>query len=152
MSALELVIGVVALGALAGGGAALTWGYINGKPVQLQLVDIGVDAKGNRLYLRADVVGAWEAMKAAAEAAGIQLQVNTAFRTFEAQAVLRALYEAGHGALAAEPGYSPHEAGIAVDLESAGGTNAAFAWLTVNALRFGWKRTVPSEPWHWEYV
>lgn len=27
-----------------------------------------------------------------------------------------------------------------------------FAWLEANARRFGFKRTVTGEPWHWEYV
>jgi LAS superfamily LD-carboxypeptidase LdcB len=122
-------------------------GHLDGHPVMLQLVPIGgcfeLDQAPGFAFLQ---------LQAAAASDGVTLQVNSAFRTFEQQAALRALYDAGKGNLAAQPGYSNHEDGRAVDLESAGGTNAAFHWLTANAAAWGFQRTVSSEPWHWEYV
>ena len=49
------------------------------------------------------------------------------------------------------PGYSRHHYGIAFDISTAGGKNAAYKWLEKNALAFGFIRTVKSETWHWEY-
>ncbi len=50
---------------------------------------------------------------------------------------------------AARPGSSMHEAGIAIDLEDWGAQNAG---QDDRALRAnGWCRTVPSEPWHYEF-
>ena len=64
---------------------------------------------------------------------------------------LYAIYKAG-GDKAALPGWSNHQMGLALDLSTKRGTNEAFHWLTANAYRFKFKRTVASEPWHWEYV
>lgn len=122
-------------------------GHVNGQLVDLVLVTI--DAAGHEL--RADAAAAFGAMRDAAAAAGVALQVNSAFRTFEQQAALYAQYVAGTGNLAAPAGWSNHEGGVAVDVESGSGTNAAFNWLTANASSYRFKRTVVSEPWHWEY-
>lgn len=126
--------------------AAKAWGHVGGKVARIELAPIG-----NGHQLRADAAAAFLKMRAAAAAAGVALVVNSSFRTFEEQQELRLAFEAGHGNLAAEPGFSNHEGGTALDLESAGGTNAAFYWLTTNAARFSWRRTVASEPWHWEF-
>jgi len=48
----------------------------------------------------------------------------------------------------AKPRYSKHECGIAIDLNTKGaGQND---WLTKNASKYGLKRTIPSEAWHFE--
>jgi LAS superfamily LD-carboxypeptidase LdcB len=67
----------------------------------------------------------------------------------------------------APPGYSHHEAGLAVDLgaedaphcdaRSCFRTTAAYKWLRANAGRFGYAMNPirgkrPREPWHWRYV
>lgn len=123
-----------------------TWGYINGTKVRLELASIG----GGK-QLRTDAAAAFIRMREAARVAGVDLHVNSAFRSWAKQAELYALFQAG-GNLAAEPGYSNHQGGVAVDIESANGTNAAYHWLVANAARFGFRRTVASEPWHWEYA
>lgn len=61
----------------------------------------------------------------------------------------------------AQPGKSNHGNGIALDLNTGGypsypGTpflegGKIMKWLTENAHRFGFIRTVKSEAWHWEY-
>lgn len=66
-------------------------------------------------------------------------------------APLQAAYKAGGGNLAARPGYSNHQGGIAVDVGVGGTASAVYRWLAANAGRFGFVRTVKSEPWHWEY-
>jgi hypothetical protein len=124
-------------------------GYVNGVPTKLDLVKI--DAAGHQL--RKDAAAAYMRMRGAAAASSppVTLVVNTAFRDMAFQERLYALYQAGTGNLAAKPGFSNHQGGIAVDIETANGTNPAFVWLNNNAFRFGFKRTVASEPWHWEF-
>ncbi len=90
-------------------------------------------------------------MHAAARAAGINLHVNSAFRSMEEQRALYQKYLNGTGNLAAKPGYSNHQGGIAVDINVGGTGTSTYKWLANNASRFGFVRTVPSEPWHWEY-
>jgi LAS superfamily LD-carboxypeptidase LdcB len=99
----------------------------------------------------ADVQPDAERMRGAAAAVGVTLVVNSAWRTNEQQAAEREKYLAGKGPVAAPVGWSRHEEGRALDIESAGGTNASYVWLLENAARFGFKATVPSEPWHWEH-
>lgn len=82
------------------------------------------------------------------------LTVNSGGRTFQEQQVAYQKYLNG-GPLAAKPGTSLHESGIAVDI---GGpiTNSGssqHAWLRQNAAQFGWYWVGQryGEPWHWEY-
>lgn len=49
--------------------------------------------------------------------------------------------------LAAKPGTSPHEAGIALDMNQA---SAAHKWLLEHGASYGWKRPMSYEPWHWQ--
>ena len=104
---------------------------IDGKPVE---------KKTAAAYLR---------MRAAAERDGVYISIVSGFRTYEEQAHLRRLYEQGRGNLAAQPGYSNHQDGRAVDLNTA--DPGVYRWLTRHAGAYGFKRTVPSEDWHWEY-
>ena len=109
-------------------------------------------------WLRADAAASYLRMIAAGMPTG---GVAAAGRTWAQQAVLYALYRAGRGNLAAKPGTSLHESGIALDMTR--GTPAQ-RWMTVGgdpwkvtptgsirANEYGWSRTVPSEPWHFSY-
>jgi len=118
-------------------------GYLRGVAFNLELAGIG-----NGYSLRPDAASAWLAMASAASADGVTFDINSAFRTHEQQVALQTT-RAGY---AAPVDYSPHQRGIAVDVETAGGSNAAFAWLNTNASMYGFARTVASEPWHWEYT
>lgn len=123
-------------------------GYVGGQPVELDLRSIG---DGHQL--RADAASAFNLMRAAARAAGVDLIVNESFRTMEQQQSFWSKFQAG-GSLAAKPGYSNHQGGIALDIDlndDAGKPRPAASWLPANASRFGFRRTVKSEPWHWEY-
>jgi hypothetical protein len=90
-------------------------------------------------------------MRAAAMADGISIKLNSAFRTMGKQRALYKRYIQGKGALASYPGTSPHQMGRAVDIQTAGGTLPIYFWLKKNGERFGFYRTVPSEPWHYHY-
>lgn len=124
-------------------------GWRRGKPEPVQLKEV---QRG--FYLSASgAADAFIEMSAAAmNEGGIVLKLNTAFRTMREQQRLYDSWRAGKGSRAAVPGWSNHQLGLAADIESASGTNQAFHWLTTNARRFEFKRTVASEPWHWEYV
>lgn len=87
-------------------------------------------------------------MKKAAAKDGINLSINSAFRTNEAQEYFYKKYLAGTGNKAAAPGHSNHQNGIALDISNA---PQKVAWLTKNAESFGFYRTVASENWHWEF-
>ncbi len=133
------------------------WGYVKGQPTLLVVGDIG-----NGLVLRVDAAVAFLRMQSAAASDGISLKPSgprSAFRTTEDQLSLteeRGLIS--QGGFAAAVNKSPHQAGIALDLETANGTNGAYAWLVSNANRFGWKmhhQLYPhanvKEPWHIEF-
>ena len=119
-------------------------GYRNGKRIKLRVVQIG--------WAEADVstARAFRAMQGAAADAGLELNVWSGFRTHERQTELYARWRAGYGNPAAKPGYSNHQSGRALDLVVRNEQIAA--WLATNARRFGFRRTVANEPWHWEFV
>jgi GH24 family phage-related lysozyme (muramidase)/LAS superfamily LD-carboxypeptidase LdcB len=91
----------------------------------------------------------YERMRAAAQREGNTLRIISGFRTMDKQRELYNLYLRGRGNLAARPGFSNHQNGIALDLNPEEGNN--YNWLARNAAKFGFCRTVPSERWHWEY-
>jgi hypothetical protein len=115
----------------------------NGRLDPSTLTNIGGPHK-----LRNDAAQAYLAMAEAARRDGITWSITDSYRTYEAQvdvARRKGLYS--QGGLAATPGTSRHGWGLAVDL---GLNNAGENWLRGNAARFGF-RTIPREPWHWQY-
>ncbi|MBS2013927.1 MAG: M15 family metallopeptidase [Deltaproteobacteria bacterium] len=86
-------------------------------------------------------------MQAAAHAAGIKVSLTSGFRTMAEQEYLYNCYKTrrcNNGNLAAKPGYSNHQNGVALDISTS-------AWLAKNAGKFGFVRTVAKEPWHYEF-
>lgn len=91
-------------------------------------------------------------MAHAAKLAGFDLSPSSGWRSYEEQAELYRQYKAGERtSVAARPGFSNHQNGRAIDNPVGGADSAESKWLNANAHRYGWKRTVLSEPWHWEY-
>ncbi len=101
----------------------------------------------------------------------IELQIVSAFRSFEEQSELKAgytvVYGSGANAFSADQGYSEHQLGTTVDLNTTamGGSldgfssTEAYEWLQKNAHRYGFVLSYPQgnsyyifEPWHWRYV
>lgn len=111
---------------------------------------------------------------------GITLSLNSAFRTNEDQVIngqTRSgqwkLYDKyqhskgkhytykGHspnnppisskGNLAAYPGRSNHQSGIAVDLSPTRKGQSGYDWLVQNAWKYGFIRSVKKERWHWKF-
>ncbi len=120
---------------------------------------------GNKL--RADAAASYVRMRAAGMPAG---GVAVFHRSMKKQAELYRRHKLGIGPLAARPSpTAPHVRGVAIDLQttSAGryDPSDAHLWLTdggdggsrpkagekLQAHAFGWRRTVPSERWHFGY-
>lgn len=118
-------------------------GYRNGQMIKLRLVI--VDGKPVEEHTAA----AYKRMKAAAAKAGVNIVIASGFRTMERQRELYADYLAGRGNLAAVPGHSNHQSGLALDLNTR--APKVLQWLEAHGKEYGFRRTVPSEAWHWEY-
>lgn len=118
-------------------------GYVRGRAITICVTTIDghlVEIHTAQAYLR---------MRAAASRAGVSLHIVSGFRTMAQQRYLYNLYLSGRGNLAARPGYSNHQSGHALDLNtSAGGVSS---WLARHGDEYGVRRTVPSEVWHWEH-
>jgi len=128
------------------GGKVVT-GYNNGRPTSISVVPVG-----NGQYLNSRAAGPYKEMIAAAKRAGINLTTTSGFRTHEQQKYLYNLYLSGKGNLAAKPGYSNHQMGLAVDIGGVNGYGTkAFKWLQANAGKFGFVNDVKGEWWHWTY-
>jgi|GEM_PF-1209263 len=102
-------------------------------------------------HLRHDAASSFEQMYSEARGAGLWLWVISGHRSWAEQKYLYRLYRKGLGARAARPGRSNHQRGTAVDISVGSIHTRTYEWLAANACRFGYKRTVRSEPWHWEY-
>ncbi|MHB8872709.1 MAG: peptidoglycan-binding protein [Myxococcaceae bacterium] len=127
----------------APGGGSHVSGYVNGVAR-----NITVSGIPNGKTMRTDAAAAYNRMYAAARRDGVTLTPVSGFRTMEQQRYLYSLYLQGRGNLAARPGYSNHQGGIAVDIST---NSAVNSWLSRHASQYGFRRTVPSEIWHFEY-
>jgi hypothetical protein len=121
-------------------------GYVSGKAFSITLVT--VDGK----KVQKDTANAYYVMAKAAAAKGVNLKVVSGFRTMAEQTYLYNCYihcSCNNCNLAAKPGYSNHQSGHALDLNTS--SSGVLAWLNAHGASYGFKRTVPSEDWHWEW-
>jgi len=113
------------------------------------------------------VAGAWLALVNDAKAAGISLAATSSFRSMSNQQGLcqkDARCSNGDYTMTAKPGYSSHQAGVAIDFGSGmsgitGGSTCstrakapnspAWVWLRDNAEHYGFKQ-YSAEAWHWD--
>lgn len=125
--------------------------YASGKAIG-EAVAVWVD--GVRMTERQATV--WRALKAAAAADGVALQVNSALRTYSEQAELYRQWKAGESQYqAAQPGFSRHQNGLAFDFQVHASTSSReYQWLAKNGSRFGLMNTGAGfstpEFHHWE--
>jgi hypothetical protein len=131
------------------------WSAENGHLSSSELAEIPF-APGH--YVRSDVVGGLAELNAAYAAEfGVNLTINSSYRSYEQQ---EALYDPSSDT-AAPPGCSNHGTGLAVDI--GGGVeafgSARYDWLKANAEPYGWVHppfAEPTgrnpEPWHWQSV
>jgi D-alanyl-D-alanine carboxypeptidase len=136
-----------------------------------ELVLVGPDYLGREAWLTPETAKAWQTMRDAALAAGVELWLVSAFRSIVRQReLLMAKLAKGmtlEAALeySAFPGYSEHHSGRAIDIGTPGSPvleeefelTTAFCWLQERAGEFGFHMTYPRdnphgiayEPWHW---
>ena len=137
------------------------------------LTSIGPDRLGREAWLEPNTARAWQAMRAAAAAAGVTLWVASAFRSIARQEEIvtaklrRGLTWEQILAVSAYPGFSEHHTGTAIDITTPDCPNlveefestAAFRWLDRHARGFGFALSYPRgnpysvvyEPWHWRW-
>jgi zinc D-Ala-D-Ala carboxypeptidase len=132
--------------------------------------------KGTSFRLRPEAAAAYRKMAAAAGKDGIRFRVVSAYRSYARQKQLFAQYTRMYGKayasrIAALPGKSEHQTGLALDLGAASGRGqlaGSFAstreskWLAKNAYKYGFILRYPKgkekttgyayEPWHYRYV
>ncbi len=121
-------------------------GYRNGSAFTITVVT--ADGKP----VEQDTANAYAVMQAAAAAAGIDVSVVSGFRTMAEQEYLYGCYtncNCNNCSLAARPGFSNHQSGHALDLNTS--APGVLNWLNAHGAAFGFSRTVPSEAWHWEW-
>lgn len=105
---------------------------------------------------------------------GLKIVMNSGYRSYEKQEELYNYYSNSKGkswadSIAARPGHSEHETGLAIDVTSPGTTDIdlfdqteEFAWLQKNAYKYGFILRYPKgmehitgysyESWHYRYV
>ena len=120
---------------------------------QVTLVNImGASLLVKRIAL--DTLDPYLDLVAAAAGAGVEVAINSGFRSYPEQ---KALHDGFVRRLpgfnpADRPGNSKHQNGIAFDIAVGGGAgNPTYDWLRKNAPARGFVRTVNREPWHWEF-
>lgn len=121
-------------------------GYERGRPIPIRLVTM------NGVPVERATANAYWAMHQAAVVDGVELRINSAFRSAPEQERLYACYQCGccnRGTKAAKPGYSRHQNGRAIDLSLR--ATDVHPWLVAHAADFGFRATVSDEPWHWEH-
>lgn len=122
-------------------------GYSSGNPYPITVVNC--DGKP----CETKTANAYSVMQAAAAKVGVKIWVVSGFRTMSEQKYLYSCFvncSCNNCNLAARPGYSNHQSGRALDLNTS--SSGVYAWLTANAAYYGFKRTVSQEIWHWELL
>jgi hypothetical protein len=121
-------------------------GYRRGKAFDICVTTI--DGK----YVEVNTARAYLRMRSAARRSGVSLRVVSGFRSMATQRYLYHCYKTkacNGGNLAAVPGYSNHQSGHALDLNTSAG--GVYSWLANHGHAYSFRRTVPSEKWHWEH-
>lgn len=141
------------------------------------LADVAPGAAPAGIQLRAVVLSDLRALLSAADAAGVKLAIQSAYRSYSYQESTFAYWVQQDGyeqALrsSARPGHSEHQLGTAMDFRSLAGpeawdlddwaTTPEGTWTSENAWRFGFVMSYPAgaegvtcymyEPWHYRYV
>lgn len=158
-------------------------GYSGGEPFEIRLCSLdnlpssgssdnpgrsySVPGANGHAIVNSRMSGAWYALIEAAKADGIDFgTVNSSFRSMAHQQSLcsrNALCRQGNSSQVATPGYSSHQAGVAIDFSNMGSTgsssscsqrathesNPGWVWLRDNASDFGIKQ-YSGEAWHWD--
>lgn len=105
-------------------------------------------------YLLPPAATAWEEMRQAAAADGINLQAIDTYRSWDSQNnAYQAHLRGDKAANVLPPGESEHGNGLAVDLTNGhlvGVGDAEYTWMRTNGAQYGWY-PISNESWHWEF-
>jgi hypothetical protein len=121
-------------------------GYRSGHKMNICVTTI--DGK----YVEVNTARAYLRMRKAARKVGVTMHVVSGFRSMASQRYLYHCYKTkkcNGGNLAAVPGYSNHQSGHALDLNTS--ARGVYSYLANHGKAYGFRRTVPSEKWHWEH-
>ena len=127
-------------------GESTDTGYVSGTPFAITVVTVDGEP------VEVQTANAYWVMQQAAAADGVGIVIVSGFRTNAEQQYLYNCYvncNCNNCNLAARPGYSNHQSGHALDLNTS--SAGVLAWLNANGAAFGFTRTVASEDWHWEW-
>ena len=135
------------------------------------LVLLGKDCFERDAYLTPETAKAWNGLRSAATADGVELLLVSAYRSHARQAELfkRKLDQGWKPkdimSLVAAPGFSEHHTGRAIDIGARGCADltedfeetSEFRWLQIHGSTFGFSMSYPRnnpkgvqyEPWHW---
>ena len=128
-------------------------------------------------FIRVVAIDDLRAMAEAARAAGAPIGVESAYRSYADQVALYRDWQrngtivGADSNIAARPGHSEHQLGVAIDFNSAApdaragerfGNTAGGKWMAQHAWSYGWLLSFPAgaidrtcydgEPWHYRYV
>lgn len=136
----------------------------------------GLTGGSGTKLVRAVIVGDLAAMRAAWEAVGLTVILESAYRSYASQAATFNSWAARLGQAAAllrsaRPGHSEHQLGTSIDVTSAGWSgrfgdwgvqSAEGAWMAAHAWEYGFVMSYPSgsqaqtcfgyEPWHYRWI
>lgn len=156
-------------------GRVLPSSYI---PADLVVPDVPLrlSASSPEMHVRADMASALESLFAAAKSNGINLKLESGYRSYNEQAAVYSGYVSQDGTAKADtysarPGHSEHQTGLAADLEPLDRTceveqcfenTPEGKWLAANSYKYGliirYQKNTQAltgyeyEPWHVRYV
>jgi D-alanyl-D-alanine carboxypeptidase len=155
-----------------------TWWRLSSAYSPNDLVSIRRASLPGRGKVRGFVIDDLSAMVADARAQGVRLAVQSAYRSYRAQAStfrewVRKIGQERALMSSARAGHSEHQLGTAIDFKAPGGPvpwdryprwerTVTSRWLAANAWRYGFVQSYPKgtyettcylyEPWHYRYV
>jgi D-alanyl-D-alanine carboxypeptidase len=128
-------------------------------------------AVADRVYLARPAAAAYKKLKAAVSAKKLgTLCINSGYRSYDSQKIIHSVRVSQLGKtagekLAARPGYSEHQTGLAADISTTAlgcrignfGSSKASKWIAKNAWQYGFIVRYPAgktgwEPWHLRFV
>ncbi|TAL42413.1 MAG: hypothetical protein EPN91_08520 [Salinibacterium sp.] len=160
---------------IAGAGAALigyalfspfrvVMGFRKGVPFPVTVRRVGRLWNGDWAWMELKAADAFEGLRRSAYAAGLDLPLSAAFRSWQEQAAMKAKRLLFGGPPTADPGYSNHQEGTTVDIDigvrdamTNYRSSRVWHWLRENARSYGFVDDVYQpgnpkyEPWHWRY-
>jgi D-alanyl-D-alanine carboxypeptidase len=144
-------------------------------PDLVPVTEAGLPGADKRI--RAVAIDDLRAMADAARAAGAPIGVESAYRSYADQVTLFKDWQrngtivGADSTIAARPGHSEHQLGVAIDFKSAAtdapagerfGATPGGKWMAQHAWSYGWLMSFPedaidltcyaNEPWHYRYV